>query len=436
MIARPIRDQRGMSLVELAIILVILGLMLILAVAVVPRLTERIRLDTTSVSMTEISESIVGFAATHGRLPCPDDDGDGLENCTAVSGEVPYRNIGFPDPNLDRAHIGIRYAVYRNGAADADLTSVGNVFVPVLPGDPPTHNTDLPPPDPVPTPPVTSPPTDIGPLISEGVTHFLLDHHAPNQAAAPKAPTTINDLDFCRALRNARAASPSASFVHTLDGAAPVNVAFVLASGGVEDADGGGTDIAFDAANTGLAISFESPTRRRGVGYDDLVLAMPFDQIESRMSCGAITIGVNAQANLALAAAHMVAQAEDLLWQAERAIVMDDIAVAQAGFALALAILQTITAAADTAIAATSCPCPALPDNCAATAATAAAIALGVGSSIAAGVALDQAIRQQSINDEIYVRAIEDFHTFVTFAEEVCQDALDVETRGGQGNSP
>ncbi len=115
---------------------------------------------------------------------------------------------------------------------------------------------------------------------------------------------------------------------------------------------------------------------------------------------------------------------------------MDDIAVAQAGFALALAILTAVTAAADAAIAGTSCACPALPDNCVATAAAIAAAAAGVVNSVLAGVALDQAIRQQSINDDIYLQAIESLRTFVTYATELCQDAVDVEARGGQGDSP
>jgi type II secretory pathway pseudopilin PulG len=431
--------QRGLSLIELAVLLVILGLVLVLAVAVMPVLTERDRLTATDLSLEEISSGVVAFAATHGRLPCPDTDADGLEDCAATSGTVPWRDIGFADANLDRAHISIRYATYRNAAAGADLTSIGNGFIPYLPGDPPTVDTDGAAPanpdevrNPAGYPPTLGSPVPASwKLLSEGVSH-----RATGANYNQKIPATINDLDFCLALRNARAAPPSAGFVHTLDGGDVVNAAFVLASGGVEDADGSGVDVAFDGANQGSAIAFESPARRRGPGYDDLVLAMPFDLLESRMSCAAITIGVNASANIALAAAHMVAQAEDLLWQAERAVAMDGIAVRQAGFSLALAILGTITSAADAVIAGTSCSCPALADNCVAIPLTIAATVVAAGIIVVASFALDQALQQQDLNDQIYLGAIDDLNNMLAFAAEACQDALDVEERGGQGDQP
>ena len=367
---RSLRRANGVTLIELSVILVIVGLMIVIAVAVVPVLTERLRLDTTrDVTIDTVRQALVSFAASNARLPCADTsvprnglEGSGAGACAAapadVVGGVPYRVLGLPDPTLDESHLPLRYAVYRNlnggGSADADLAALTNRFIPVLPGDPATAD----------FPVLAGPPPALeseGPpnLVSEGLN------------LTRKMPDNQNDLDFCLALRNARAATASTSFVHTLDlgGAAPpFNAAFVLASGGVEDADGDAADLAFDGANESApsSVDFESPARRRSTGtlvtspapYDDLVFAMPFGVLESKLSCAAITIGVNAMANVANAEAHVVVQTEDTLWLAERLTVMDDLSILLAGFSLAVAIFQEITIIADGIAAGLSAACP------------------------------------------------------------------------------
>ena len=438
--------QRGISLLELAIVLVVVGLMIVIVVTVIPKLTDRFRLNTTEeITITDVRKAIVTFAAENSRLPCPDTGAipNGLEGSGATSGcaagdivgLVPYQSLGFSDPILDTAHLPIRYAVYRNAnttlADDSDLAVLHNRFIPVLPGDPATIEF-----------PVTAGPTlaadpnnnEDPDLISEGLN------------TTRKQPNNQNDLDFCLALRNARAATSDTSYVHTLDlnGASPAfNMAFVLASGGVEDADGDASDHAFDQTNEGASgVDFESPARRRNDStiaanvYDDIIYAMPFNLLESKLSCAANTISVNAMANISNAAAHMVVQTEDLVSLAHLATEGDDLAVTQAELALALAIFGEVVIIADGIMAGLNSACPPTASDAGAIGPIAAAGVAGLVNAVLAGVSLDLALSQQSLNDDVLASALADALVTNDIAERMCIDAINVDQRGGQLITP
>lgn len=434
--------QRGVSLIELAVILVILGLMVVVAISVVPVLTERARLDTTSdVTIDDVGRALVDFAASNGRLPCADttpapngfEGSGGAPGCADAPGDtvglVPYRTLGFPDPVLDESHLPLRYAVYRNAeggiSGNADLAALTNRFIPVLPGDPATAD----------FPVVDGALEDETPLlVSEGLN------------TNRKMPDNQNDLDFCLALRNAKSAGASTDYVHTLDlgGASPpFNSAFVLASGGVEDADGDGTDIAFDGVNEGAGeVDFESPARRRNDSavlaqvYDDLVYAMPFDLLESELSCAAITVGVNASANVANAAAHMVVQTEDLLWVAEQAVGSNETTITLAELSVALAVLQEVTAIADGIAYGLNAACTLTSTD---SAAIAGAVATGIAAAVGIGLssyALTLANQQINLNNAALAQAIQDAVVTNDIAARICIDAVNADQRGGQGDAP
>lgn len=53
----------------------------------------------TSKRLNLILDALFGYAATNGRLPCPDTDNDGLQNgptCSGVEGGVPWVDLGVP----------------------------------------------------------------------------------------------------------------------------------------------------------------------------------------------------------------------------------------------------------------------------------------------------------------------------------------------------
>ncbi len=100
-------DSRGFTLTELAIVLVIVGLLI--GGMMVPLSVQR---DLQSASEThkqliEAKEALMGFASSHiaadGKpyLPCPDTDSDGFENrvpatkaCESAEGRLPWNELG------------------------------------------------------------------------------------------------------------------------------------------------------------------------------------------------------------------------------------------------------------------------------------------------------------------------------------------------------
>ena len=63
------RDNRGLTLVELAIVLVIMGILVSLGVGMIGPLTKRAKLSETRESINAAADSVIGFAAANNRLP-------------------------------------------------------------------------------------------------------------------------------------------------------------------------------------------------------------------------------------------------------------------------------------------------------------------------------------------------------------------------------
>lgn len=74
------RHASGFTLIEIAVVLFIFGLLI--AGLLGPLETQLEARDRTATieTMDQIMESLYGYAITNGRLPCPDTDGDGLPN--------------------------------------------------------------------------------------------------------------------------------------------------------------------------------------------------------------------------------------------------------------------------------------------------------------------------------------------------------------------
>lgn len=124
--------QRGFSLVELAIVLIIVGLLLS---SMMPPLTAQIdqrNYNQTEQQFNEIREALIGFAVTNGRLPRPATSlADGAENpviCAnnaACTGFIPWVTLGLK--KTDAWNKMIRYSVtpaYAN--ATVNLATNGN----------------------------------------------------------------------------------------------------------------------------------------------------------------------------------------------------------------------------------------------------------------------------------------------------------------------
>jgi prepilin-type N-terminal cleavage/methylation domain-containing protein len=95
--------QRGFTLVEIALVLVIVTILLGYTVAMFPLQQELKQYRHAKVEMDSVIEHLIAFAQINGRLPCPDTAGDGLENwvigppvtCIGYFGLVPARTLGM-----------------------------------------------------------------------------------------------------------------------------------------------------------------------------------------------------------------------------------------------------------------------------------------------------------------------------------------------------
>lgn len=111
---------RGFTLIELAMVLIIVGLLLGGILSSLSTQLELRQISSAKKDLSDIKLSIIGYAMSHvaadGKpyLPCPDTDADGAENrnagiCASVEGDVPWADLAMPKlDSWDRAY---RYRV-------------------------------------------------------------------------------------------------------------------------------------------------------------------------------------------------------------------------------------------------------------------------------------------------------------------------------------
>jgi type II secretory pathway pseudopilin PulG len=96
---QPVVLAAGFTLIEIAIAVFIMALLLgTLMVPLTTQVNQKGQSDVRK-QLIEVSDALLGFLAAYGYLPCPDTDGDGLENvtgasCTAAEGNFPFATLG------------------------------------------------------------------------------------------------------------------------------------------------------------------------------------------------------------------------------------------------------------------------------------------------------------------------------------------------------
>jgi len=80
------RRESGFTLIEIAIVLVVLGLLLGGLLGPLSVRIEQADRQKTQELLEEIKEALYGYTVVHGHLPCPDSDGsnDGREDRTTA----------------------------------------------------------------------------------------------------------------------------------------------------------------------------------------------------------------------------------------------------------------------------------------------------------------------------------------------------------------
>jgi prepilin-type N-terminal cleavage/methylation domain-containing protein len=136
-----VNHVRGFTLIELAIVLVIITILIGgLAMPLSAQIQAR-RVAETRQTMEEAREAIMGFAMTHqiaGQpyLPCPDTVGDGIENrdatgiCSSEEGLFPWVTMGTAGQDAWGNRLRYRVtAAFADGSAGFSNTDVGNIQV-------------------------------------------------------------------------------------------------------------------------------------------------------------------------------------------------------------------------------------------------------------------------------------------------------------------
>jgi len=125
--------NNGFSLVEIAVALVIIGLLLGGLIMPFTVQMEQQRIERTDETLEEIKEALLGFAIIHQRLPCADINNNGIENfpcdtiATNLEGSLPWADLGVG--RYDGWGNPFRYRVdkeYTNGIPNSLKTDVDN----------------------------------------------------------------------------------------------------------------------------------------------------------------------------------------------------------------------------------------------------------------------------------------------------------------------
>lgn len=262
------QHQRGFGLLEALLVTLLLGGTLIAGF-----LWLQVRHATNAATdqvaaLRHADAAVAGFAATHYRLPCPDTDDDGLEDCGAGGerGSLPWRTLRVADPALRARIAQLDYIIDRTGR---DLAVSANAFRPGKLGT-----------------------AEFRQITGDG----LIDDAAAG-AGEFHALDNVGSVDFCVMLGT----SASAGGPEIAGGGGPF--AYAVVDPGVVDADGDGDP--FDATNAAGGTTVESPQRGTNADYDDRVLARGHANLSTALNCPGLALSLDSVA-LAQSVVHEV----------------------------------------------------------------------------------------------------------------------------------
>lgn len=253
---------RGIGLLELMFVLALLsGLVFALSYKTGDVFAKRKALDTTA-ALTMADNQLRQYIAEHGRLPCPDGDGDGYSDVdaggaclTGQKGYLPYKTLGMTDANYVNGEVPMLYGAYRQGSLD--FTGSGQVYTP--------------------------------------------SYADTDNAATDVVITQRNTFDFCALLAQLRDAPYAAAGLQINTAPTPVNAVYALAVAGLGDRDGvtplalgsGTINPQYDGVNASSAVAFAAPQSALSAGYDDRTLYRGAADLHNYYRCEAMNQSVN-----------------------------------------------------------------------------------------------------------------------------------------------
>jgi len=130
------KSINGFTLIEVSIALVIVGFLLMGGMALLSASSDTARYKSTQSTLNEVKQTLQGYYVINKRLPCPDTDGDGIENdsgtpgaCTTnVRGFLPHVTLGVGG-NGDAWGERIKYLVNASAFTSPAATTVCTAYV-------------------------------------------------------------------------------------------------------------------------------------------------------------------------------------------------------------------------------------------------------------------------------------------------------------------
>ena len=312
---RPMpRRLRGFGLLQ---VLLLISVMAGLAVVGYLQWRERAAVESSRQErqvLTQADQAIVAFATVMRRLPCPDTNRDGEEDCGNVDAQkgwlpsVSLRLAGA-DPGVGVGQL--RYLVQRGADANS-LTTLTDTWRPLAYDD-------------------------------TGETFSSMQ-----AGSYPSDILTLTDL--CQRLETARTTPLGASLARV--NTAPLrSVAYALAHPGNTDADGDG-DL-FDGANSNAGANanlMEDPARRPLLAtYNDLVLERSFTSLQADFHCRPLIDSINTVALGHDVVTQVAQMRDDNIEAAGRAVAFSTLATIMTGLEIALAVAEGISDAGNAA---------------------------------------------------------------------------------------
>ncbi len=257
-------------------------------------------------ALAQADQAIIAFATVERRLPCPDVNRDGEEDCGAPADQkgwlpsVTLRLAGA-DPGVDVGQL--RYLVQRQGGTN-DLSLLTDAWRPLEYGGTPANF---------------------------------------SQMRTYSQPALFTLTDLCQRIETARG-TPMAATLASVNSAPARVTAYALAHPGINDADGNG-DV-FDGANDNRAANanwLEDPARRPGLGpnsYNDLVLERSFASLLTAFHCRPLIDSINTVALGHDVSVHVAAMQADNIRFARRAVAFAALAATITGLELVLTAIE------------------------------------------------------------------------------------------------
>lgn len=317
------RRQRGFSLVELSVSLVVMGILGLLLWRWILAAQEPITAQKIQQQLTEAQAAVEGFVLANHRLPCPAVAAIGTEACgNPAAVALPWRTLG-----VSSAMGGLHYGVNRGGGADLAVLPAATIA--------PDLNIDF-----LSVPLATAPVTN----ASATVAITAADEVSTLITAASSRRSQVNGLDWCRVLRT-NAANPAAPGILQAGNAAnSLPVAYILVHPG-QNAQFDGNN----ALGVGGSFKYDLPGREQDEQYDDVARAVGPADLSARLGCVTRLSAAMSAAQAAFAQydttrvmqQYWSLRAYDLI-TSQSALNLAGTRLALAGISLALAVTDTI----------------------------------------------------------------------------------------------